>query len=77
MRRNKINKVKINDGVWLNSREEIVSEFCNHLKCKMTFVGPRDLGLVKNLISPAISQYENTKLVQSLQIKKQKMLCLI
>lgn len=50
-------------GIWMNSREEIESELCNHLKGIMTSVGRKGQGLVNNPICPVISLDQNIKLV--------------
>ena len=59
----RIDKIKSNEGKWLDKREEIGEAFCVDFKKIMETTGPRDLSKIQKLIRPTVTEEENNDLI--------------
>ena len=61
-RRNFISEIKLDDGSWINSREEIHNYFIDNFKALYQTSFPPILDDLSNLIEPCVSDQENESL---------------
>lgn len=58
-RNNRINKIKNNAGLWLDSREDIGEAFYENLRKIISTIGPIDLSEIKDLINLNVTREDN------------------
>ena len=60
---NKIDRIKNDQGAWLEDRDSIGSEICRQLTITLSSKGPRSLHSVREVIKPILTQEDDNTLI--------------